>query len=196
MPNDEFKIFKALISIMSMIQVKALFYLLMAASNDIENQRKGIVMVSLNTGRRGSSDAKEAQVKMESLNMLRDMPMRIDAFHMCHDNPDKKASSAVVTVMHPSHIRVRTRHHEGSLEKIKLELMSFGIPCTPELFPVLGEDEFNLSHHKKWCERRAQLDLNGTEHAKTNGSIDHGSSGSPQPGDIIESEFLGTTFAR
>ena len=158
----------------------------MSASKDLDNQRKGLVFVSVNTGNRGEKAALNGRESMAAMNILRGaLALKLGAFHMCHDIEEKKAHATVVTALHAPHVRMRARHHEGSLDNIKLALMSFGIPCTSEVFPVLGEDEFDLSYHKSWYQRRAQQDLEAASvrHFSPSKAAVHAG---PLPGDIID----------
>lgn len=167
--------------------MKAAFYITTAASEDIDNQRRGLVIVIMSL-ERGFTDISQAQREMDGMKILHGATViRNDALHNCYDRPEKKGLARVVTVMHGTHVRIRARHHEGPIDKIKLELMSFGIPCSPDVFPIINDKEIDLTHHKIWCDRRAKLDLEA-EPRSPNKHQDR-TEKQPSPGDVIESEY-------
>jgi hypothetical protein len=69
------------------------------------------------------------------------------------------------------------------LDEIKLHLMSFGIPCSPGVFPVLGEDEYDLRNHRDWYQRKLEQDKAAVGDRKDT------QNDKARPGDVIDGKF-------
>ena len=140
-------------------RVKIGLYMILSLMNDIETQRRGFVHIQMNIGKNGGTSSHEATTVMQKFSLLSgSLPIRADAYHVCFDEAAKKAYSTICTTKYWSRMRVRARLHMGNLEKLKLELMSFGICCNPEIFPILTENDVDLSHHRHWLQGQCQKD--------------------------------------
>lgn len=140
-------------------RVKIAVYMILSLMEDIETHRRGLVLVHMNIGDRGGTNSQEATTVMQKFSLLGgSLPIRADAYHVCFDESAKKAYSTICTTKCWSRMRVRARLHMGNLEKLKVELMSFGICCNPEIFPILTENDVDLSHHRHWLQGQCQKD--------------------------------------
>ena len=140
---------------------RLLLYTMMAAIRDIECQQKGCVFVLLNCGSHGVQNRDsylEGTSKMHKLILA--LPVRFNAFHICTDQANRQEYAALTIAKSMNRHRIRARHHEGSsLDEIKQKLMSFGIPCYDEVFPMKSFEDVDLSHHRRWCEKQLLHDL-------------------------------------
>jgi hypothetical protein len=94
-------------------RMRTSFYMFVSASHDVDCQRKGMVIVVMNLGQQGNHADVQAADKLARL--LSVYPVRFDAFHACIDPiiEGKKEVSSILVARTGSHVRVRTRRHEG-----------------------------------------------------------------------------------
>ena len=87
------------------------FYSVLVASEDVEVQRNGLVLVAINTGpKRNTFDI---SVGLNMTPMFTWLPIRYAGAHFCIDNISKYAMLSFVKYMIGNHIRVRCRVHYG-----------------------------------------------------------------------------------
>lgn len=109
------------------------FYSALAASEDEEVQRNGLVLVAINTGpRRNTFDM---SVGLNMTPMFTWLPIRYAGAHFCIDNISKYAMLSFVKYMIGNHIRVRCRVHYGMYQKIGRYYCAILIVLSPVFQP-------------------------------------------------------------
>jgi hypothetical protein len=99
-------------------KMRTVYYLLMAASEDEETQKKGMVSIVVNTQKnRAVSFAPNGFGKIPA--MARSLPIRQSALHVCVDyaSASSSAFAAIVMLIVTSRIRARFRKHVGELRE-------------------------------------------------------------------------------
>jgi hypothetical protein len=93
--------------------MRALYYILMAASKDEETQKRGMVGILVNIGKNRVVTFGPIARKLPSL--TRSLPFRWAAFHFCVNDAAFFARVAIDMVMRcASHLRARFKKHEGT----------------------------------------------------------------------------------
>jgi hypothetical protein len=93
--------------------MRALCYLLMAASEDEETQKRGMVGVLVNIGKNRVVTFGPSARKIPSL--TRSLPFRWAAFHFCVNDAAFFARLAIdMVTLCASHVRARFKKHEGA----------------------------------------------------------------------------------
>jgi hypothetical protein len=93
--------------------MRAVYYLLMAASEDEETQKRGIVGILVNIGKNRVVTFGPIARKMPSL--TRSLPFRWAAFHFCVNDAAFFARVAIdMVTLCTSHVRARFRKHVGA----------------------------------------------------------------------------------
>jgi hypothetical protein len=93
--------------------MRALYYLMMAASEDEETQKRGMVGIFVNVGKNRVVTFEGSTRKVPSL--TRSLPFRWAAFHFCVNDAAFFARVAIDMVMRcASHLRARFKKHEGT----------------------------------------------------------------------------------
>lgn len=136
-------------------KLRRTFYGMMVEAEDEETQRKGCVGISVLAGRSVSLSETPHRLEWSSrlASLLRALPIRYEAMHLCHDSITWRPFQAIFKVAASMFTRVRIREHYGNQAYCLFRLQTFGIPT--DFFP-LDEDgriltEGNIS---RWGKRR------------------------------------------
>jgi hypothetical protein len=90
-----------------------MYYLLMAASEDEETQKRGMVGIFVNIGENRVETSEWSAKKL--LSMVRSLPFRKAAFHFCVNDTGSCARVAIEIVTRcTSHVRARFKIHQGA----------------------------------------------------------------------------------
>jgi hypothetical protein len=94
-------------------KMRALYYLLMAASEDEETQKRGMVGIFVNIGKNRVATFEGSARKL--LSLTRSLPFRWAAFHFCVNDAAFFSRLAIdMVTLCTSHARARFKKHEGA----------------------------------------------------------------------------------
>jgi hypothetical protein len=94
-------------------KMRALYYLMMAASEDEATQKRGMVGILLNIGKNRVVTFEGSARKL--LSMARSLPIRWAAFHFCVNDAGSCARLAIgIVMLLKSYVRARFKKHEGA----------------------------------------------------------------------------------
>jgi hypothetical protein len=125
----------------------------MSCLKDEETQKKGVVMVIFNVGKK----AKNEKIKvLRGVSKVREgIPKKVVGTHFCYDNGFMRPFIAGVKFFLDKEARRRFRPHYGNHEEITFELETFGIP-TKEI-PIQENGTLSVAWHHQWIQvRQAQ----------------------------------------
>jgi hypothetical protein len=96
-------------------KMRTLYYLLMAANEDEETQKKGMVGIYVNIRKNRVENFEPNAMKIRTL-LTRSLPFRWGAFHFCVNDTTSSAHVALgILMLFESRVRARSRKHEGEL---------------------------------------------------------------------------------
>ena len=132
----------------------------MVLTDDVETQKKGIVLVSWTVGMDGkNSEATERQLKNSNFKSgvwsmvklaMSAVPARHEALHFCYDNLMVAPIFALIKLSLSIFLRIRVRSHYGDKPECLRKLRAFGIPT--QAMPFKGSSIRNISD--AWEKRR------------------------------------------
>jgi hypothetical protein len=124
-------------------KVKMNWYLIMAALEDENVQKYGLVHVLYDIGLK-QHDVIYADL-LTSIHIIRDgLPFRLPALHYCFDKPMMRGAMSLLQTMISKNQRLRFRAHFGSPLECEYALVGFGVPKS--LSPY--DDNGNWTRHK------------------------------------------------
>jgi hypothetical protein len=138
-------------------KLKRVFYGIMVNVEDVETQRKGCVALGYLVGQSFSwselSHRRAWNAKLSSV-LSNVLPIRVDAFHFCHDSFVWKTLLGAFKIAATMSRRLRIREHYGTHAETMVYLQSFGIPI--HVFPLSSDETLLVdSHVERWTRRRA-----------------------------------------
>jgi hypothetical protein len=149
-------------------RLKIYHYMMTTASNDIETQKKGVILIVWPGGA-----AKDWKIPREPSSRARHLssqrhdvvPVRYAAYHYCmHDNPILRAVRSVAILYGGSGrmTKSRIRMHMGEDIELRYAMQGYGVPV--DFIPVTGTGNIKLNHLKPWMKTRRLLE--DLEHSK------------------------------
>lgn len=132
------------------LQSRAIWYFLNTTMNDVETQRKGVVAIMSNFGRRTRVHRLSRVKKCERVRS--GIPMKVVGIHYCYDNSFLKPFVQGVQLFLGKNMRTRFRAHFGDHDKIVFGLQTYGIPT--RYYPILSNGDMSLEWHKDWLSVR------------------------------------------
>eukprot|EP00934_Nitzschia_sp_Nitz4_P001404 Nitzschia sp. Nitz4//scaffold125_size66327//21610//23311//NITZ4_006128-RA/size66327-augustus-gene-0.7-mRNA-1//-1//CDS//3329534604//1404//frame0 len=135
------------------------FYGLMYAMRDMETQLRGMVVILYSVGKMGQFDP---QAALNLPQLVRSMPSRFTAVHVCRDGSGRGSRSIVDTALRGlgSFYQVRYRAHYGSYSECMYSLMTFGIPTNA--LPLDSDGNLQTDEYIKRIRNRQKQDLEST----------------------------------
>mmetsp|Transcript_10934 Transcript_10934/g.31344 ORF Transcript_10934/g.31344 Transcript_10934/m.31344 type:complete len:811 (+) Transcript_10934:50-2482(+) len=130
--------------------LRAIFYIAMAALEDVSTQQRGIVIIAYNVGNRSIDHV----AAWKNGKLFACLPYRLVALHYCYDNANLRLLLSLT--LFDKHTRTRFRHHFGTDMECIYKLMTFGI--SNEILPVSADGTVNLDNHRSWCAHRQDFD--------------------------------------
>lgn len=149
-------------------------YVLWVASDDVQVQRKGVVMVvwpNLSV----VTMIPQADEHVVGGQIVDSAPVRVAALHLCISFPEYaalfKLIRAIIFMAFGSY-QVRITCHTGSATKCKYDLMSYGVPV--DVFPVTETGNVKAKNQQQWLKARRAIEKYDDQHgrAKTENSGD------------------------
>ena len=109
-------------------QLRSHWYQVMTALEDEEVQKKGVVFIAYEVGRR-LGQAKHFNDIIKSRSIAEDgLPFRVVSMHLCYNSLTLRTAISLIHQVSGSEFRVRFRHHFGSNQECQYELMTYGLP--------------------------------------------------------------------
>jgi len=137
--------------------MKTLLYIFHCLSEDMESQKRGIIMVSFPSINFDPSTISEPKAKQLIFEVLASIGVRITANHLCFpDKPWFRALGSLFMMASTPSVRVRTRLHYGSITECQYKLMSYGIPS--DQLPIKNSGIIKIQNQKKWIAFRKMKD--------------------------------------
>ena len=94
--------------------MKTLLYLYQVLSEDVESQKRGLVMISFPSINFDPTTISDPKAKRHIYDILNSIAIRFASNHMCFpDKPWFRALGSLFLLASPTSIRVRTRLHFG-----------------------------------------------------------------------------------
>jgi hypothetical protein len=98
--------------IYSLRQSKTVAYLFMAAVEDEETQKRGLVTIGYMVGKFIGKTNSELNKRLAR--DLEWLPVRMTGVHICYDDPKLRAWKPLAMLLMGRHLRLRTRIHDGT----------------------------------------------------------------------------------
>lgn len=128
----------------------------MVAGQDVETQRKGMILVGCNVG---PSRRVDRQVPWHVDRTRCGLPVKTAVIHYAYDDIRMIPMMTICMLGMGASSRVRFRPLYGSIADINHKLTTYGIPN--HSLPVTAEGEPKIKAHKAWVKSRMQLESNG-----------------------------------
>jgi hypothetical protein len=151
-------------------RIQLYLYFQTVLSEDIENQKKGVVSLSL-PGEHGIH-TKELPNRQDRLKLARYIlanPVRFCAIHFCYPDTHffRLSRAAYSLAMHTSEsIRFRTKFHMGTGTETRYQLMTYGIPQSQ--LPLTSGERVKPGSILQWINARALIEGKRREYGVTN----------------------------
>lgn len=139
------------------------YYMIMAAVEDEETQRRGCVAISYLVGRkcwRRDNFQHWSEWSFKLAQLFQSMPIRFNGIHICHNSLTWTLILNFFKLAASVSDRVRTREHYGNRSECLLSLQTFGIPASD--YPVDANGNVVKEQHLRWLELRKALEYQRT----------------------------------
>mmetsp|Transcript_27603 Transcript_27603/g.64807 ORF Transcript_27603/g.64807 Transcript_27603/m.64807 type:complete len:480 (-) Transcript_27603:197-1636(-) len=146
-------------------RARSVLYTYYALSDDIESQRKGVVLVIWIGSNRVATPASLESMRVFS-KINTGSPLRKCAIHFCM--PDKHIFyilRSMYAITHFSNTKTRIKFHVGDTTDLCYTLKGYGIPV--ELIPVTGTGNIKLVYWKQWMRLRKLIEKTREEGIET-----------------------------
>jgi len=137
------------------LRYKIMIYLHWVASEDVETQQKGVVVVAWPSNEDEFSWEKSIRPRMnQRLRVLQEkndnsMPLRVTSYQGYYkDTPFFRAMSALYYIGMNSHIRSHYKAHYGEPTELRYALSGYGIP--EQLLPLSNTGTVKTANHSRW----------------------------------------------
>jgi hypothetical protein len=184
------------------IQNKWLTYLAWIASEDVETQQKGLVVLMFpgDSARETFLRLPRAQVISDSIRMQSSFPHRFAAAHAClPDAPLFSIWRAIAAVASTDEVRVRIRFSVGRNVQSRYQLLGYGIPVST--IPLTDTGAVKIRQLLQWIKARREIeDFEGRSDSDPKEFIDcplsrdvvfrNGTSSLVHPGNVMFRELI------
>ncbi|CAJ1958684.1 unnamed protein product [Cylindrotheca closterium] len=137
--------------------VRAFWYTIFLALQDVQTQKNGFVMIGFNTGKNRVMDRGAAWAVQKIARLI---PMRMSSIHFCYDALTMKPMMTVAMMVMGARRRVRFRSHYGTCKEHRYKLLTFGLPVGA--MPVTEDGEPKTKAHRAWVKSLQQQEENST----------------------------------
>jgi hypothetical protein len=134
-------------------QVNLTFYLLSAAAEDEETQKRGMISLSVLAHLPSLADMEIIRVVVKRADVSKWCPVRIKANHVWTKTFQNGRLIRILLNTWSKGDKVRIRMHTGSYTELRYHLMTYGIPSSCLPYSSDGE-ELLLNAHNRWLSRR------------------------------------------
>mmetsp|Transcript_12049 Transcript_12049/g.34535 ORF Transcript_12049/g.34535 Transcript_12049/m.34535 type:complete len:501 (-) Transcript_12049:187-1689(-) len=141
-------------------RVKILIYVIMAASEDVETQRKGITSIVW-PGTKMPEGDNVHNLKFNRIMFMKrvyeNLPIRTCSVHFClRDTPMTKVLRSIF-VLTLSQYMQRLKFHVGETIELQYSVKGFGIPV--ELIPLTDTGNIKTAYLKQWMKLRRTIEV-------------------------------------
>lgn len=145
-------------------RVKILIYIMLAASDDVESQRKGLISI-IWPGTNIPSDDKPSNFKLNRIMFMKrvygNLPIRSCSIHFCSPNtgvrstPFFRVLRTLIILTMPQFLN-RMKFHTGHPIELLYCVKAFGIPV--DLIPLTDTGNIKTTYLKQWMNLRRSMD--------------------------------------
>eukprot|EP00536_Pseudo-nitzschia_multiseries_P017337 jgi/Psemu1/248095/estExt_Genewise1.C_15010010 len=155
-----------------LLRIKILWYMIWIASEDIETQRKGLVIIGWPCDEIISgSNSPMSEDDTRSIKSVDGLPIRIAALHFCIQNrPVYRILNSLFYFTLDSSYKSRYKVHIGEPLEIRYKLQGYGIPV--DLLPITHTMTLKRQSHLQWINFRKY--------------VEQGENGSSKASNIVE----------
>lgn len=141
-------------------RVKILLYTVLAASDDVETQRKGIISI-IWPGTKLPNGDNLRNVKLNRILFLKrvyeTLPVRTCSIHFgIPDSPFNQLMQTLITLSMPQYMQ-RMKFHVGEAIERQYSIKSFGVPI--ELIPLTETGNIKTTYLKQWMKLRRRIEV-------------------------------------
>jgi len=140
-------------------KVKILIYLMLAASDDVETQRRGICSIVL-PGVKCKTQKEPDSVSLNRIVFMKrvysSLPIRTASIHFCLPNTHYSNLFRTIFILTMPSFRKRMKFHIGESVEVLYILKGYGIPT--ELIPLTDTGNIKTIYLKQWIKLRKTLD--------------------------------------
>jgi hypothetical protein len=138
--------------------LRAVFYLFLAMAEDVEVQRRGMIMMAYNLGQYPKGGVDYELLRSFAYLLNHAVPLRVVGAHMVCDNTVWSSIADLGVHIFSPFMRVRARFHLGSDLECHYRLVGVGIQedCLPEISTVTGEAR--TDNHVQWLHKRQAME--------------------------------------
>jgi hypothetical protein len=140
----------------------------MTALEDESNQKNGVVVVFLNTGKNKIS-FEEISYVWQEFKMRMGIPTRMASCHYCYDDHRLYPFVTLVRFLFGSSARGRFLPHFGKPSEVNYELQTYGIPT--QVLPMDDDCNAFVTNHLDWLKGRLSLESSESSSARRVSSI-------------------------
>ena len=143
------------VSLLSLLQFRVALYVLLAAAEDEDTQKKGLVTVHFHSDP-ASHHLSQSEERVMFHRLCDTLPLRVSAAHVCLPNDESEKFRQFKTWVTDSvgnETRKRLRFHYGSPTKLHCELETFGISA--DMIPINSNTgSLKTQNFSKWINMR------------------------------------------
>lgn len=153
-------------------RVKILLYILLAASDDVETQRKGIISI-IWPGTKLPNGDNLRNVKLNRILFLKrvfeSLPVRTCSIHFgIPHSPFNQLMQTLITLSMPQYMQ-RMKFHVGEAIERQYSIKSFGVPI--ELIPLTDTGNIKTTYLKQWMKLRRKIEVMKMTEAANDNSV-------------------------
>jgi len=138
------------------------YYLMALIEEDLESQKRGIVMVVYALDFIPQGDRVEANTWWGACKVVNALPLRLHRVHYCYDNTRIVPLINLLTMGLSKLARCCFKPFCGSNQECQYEMMRHGIPINVLPIDVTPDNRISITHtaFKKWVQRRKRIEKN------------------------------------
>mmetsp|Transcript_16865 Transcript_16865/g.34691 ORF Transcript_16865/g.34691 Transcript_16865/m.34691 type:complete len:498 (+) Transcript_16865:167-1660(+) len=141
-------------------RVKILIYTMLAASDDVETQRKGITSIVW-PGKKVPDGDTVQNVKFDRVMFLKrvyeNLPIRTCSLHFCMPDTPFCRIMKPLFVLSMSNLLIRMKWHVGENIELQYRVKGYGIPV--ELIPLTDTGNIKTAYLKQWMKLRRTIEV-------------------------------------
>lgn len=131
--------------------VRAFWYVLHAATDDLEAQQHGIIVI-VDPQRASLSQFDSTMGKLFMNSMSGVLPLRLSGIHICYPPYFVSMVLPIAKMFMPTRMQQRIRFHSGSSEEV-VQVLGDEFGLTPDMLPIEIGGTMQVDHHG-WLEER------------------------------------------
>jgi len=141
-------------------RVKILLYTILAASEDVETQRKGITSIVW-PGKKLPTEDRVSNVKVDRIMFLKgvyeSLPVRTCSIHFCIPETPFFQVMRTLFILTLSQFTTRMKFHIGETVELQYCIKGYGVPI--ELIPLTDTGNIKTTYLKQWMKLRRIIEV-------------------------------------